>query len=86
MLDQYDTLQVACDSSRLYPTNLIRTHAFCHALESYRKRLHESQKSLFESRSQYHLIELVEAHNGDDGLSCEQMPQPFLLITVWKLI
>uniref|UniRef100_A0A093V886 non-specific serine/threonine protein kinase n=2 Tax=Talaromyces marneffei PM1 TaxID=1077442 RepID=A0A093V886_TALMA len=66
MLDQYDTLQVACDSSRLYPTNLIRTHAFCHALESYRKRLHESQKSLFESRSQYHLIELVEAHNGDD--------------------
>lgn len=84
MLDQYDILRVSCDSSRQYPTNLIRTHAFSHVLESYRKRLEENQKSLFESKSQYHLIELVEAHDGDDGLSCEQ--KFFLLITVWKLI
>lgn len=71
MLDQYDTLQVACESSRPYPTNLIRTHAFSHVLESYRKRLQDNQKSLFESKSRRHLIELVEAYDGDDGLSCE---------------
>jgi hypothetical protein len=71
MIDQYDILQAACDSSRPYPTNLIRTHAFSHILLSYQKRLQENQKKLFESRSQYHLIELIEAHDGDDGLSCE---------------
>lgn len=84
MLDQYDTLQVACDSSPSYPTNVIRTHAFSHVLESYRKCLQENQKGLFESKSQYHLIELLEAHDGDNGLSYKL--KNFLIIIVWKLI
>lgn len=74
MLDQYDTLQAACDSSRPYPTNLLRTHAFSHALECYRKRLQENQTSLFESKSQYHLIELLEAQDGVNGMLCERNP------------
>lgn len=68
MLDQYDTLQAACDSTSLYPTNLIRTHTFFHILESYRKRLQENQKSLFGSKSIYHLIEFLEACDGDIGI------------------
>jgi hypothetical protein len=63
---QYDRLQIACETCS-YPTSLIRTQAFSQALQSYHERLRENEKRLFDSRSKYHAIHLLEAHDGDSG-------------------
>jgi hypothetical protein len=65
-MEQYDRLQIAC-GTRSYPTSLIRTQAFSQTLQSYQERLRVNEKRLFDSRSQYHAIHLLEAYDEDSG-------------------